>query len=188
MPGPLIINAHGFHDVPIYVVPGNHDKRTAFFRNLFTTVPEDQLMNTSFEYGNLRSVFLDWGPEGKAVASPALLNHLGTTLRDEMPTVLLMHHHVIPVGSRWLDLAIADGIDRFVEQITGKNVIGIFSGHTHATYEKQFVGFQSTAYAPPVSSLYCRMSCCACLLAPHYRVVSIENGVLTTEIIEVPLS
>ncbi len=188
MPGPLIINAHGFRDVPIYVVPGNHDKRTAFFRNLFTTVPEDQLMNTSFEYGNLRFVFLDWGPEGKAVASPALLSHLGTTLRDEMPTVLLMHHHVIPVGSRWLDLAIADGIDRFVEQITGKNVVGIFSGHTHATYEKTICGFPVYGLRSTCFQFVLQDELLCCLLAPHYRVVSIENGVLTTEIIEVPLS
>ena len=185
--GPLIINAHGFCNVPMYVMPGNHDKRSAFFRNLFNTVPEGQLMNTSFEYDHLRFVCVDWGPEGKAVASPLLLDHVGGTLRDGMPTVLLMHHHVVPVGSRWLDLLLADGLDQFVEQIAGRNVVGVFSGHTHATYEKTLCGFPVYGLRSTCFQFVLQDELLCCLLPPHYRVVCIENNVLTTEIIEVPL-
>ena len=186
-PGPLLLNAEGLRDMPLYVLPGNHDRRPAFFRHLFPAAPAAELMNVAFERGGVRFVCLDWGPGGKAVASRETLDHLADSLRDDRPAVLLMHHHVVPVGSRWIDALIADDLTPFVKLIAGRSILAILSGHAHATYTGELAGVPVYGLRSTCFQFVLQDELLRCLLPPHYRIVTIDNRALTTEIVEVPL-
>ena len=185
-PGPHAVTMEGLQNYPMYFVPGNHDERAAFIHNVFPGNPPMKLMNLSFDHKGIRFICVDWGGEDKAVVHLETLEFL-SALEPGQPAVLLMHHNVAVLGTHWLDHFIADDIDMFTDQIKGKNILGIFCGHLHTTYERDLngipvFGLRSTAFqfkfdGKPVLTLQ----------PPHYRVVSIQNGTLSTKIVEVPL-
>ena len=185
-PGPQRITIEGLQRCPIYFLGGNHDPRAVFYRHIFG-VERDGLLNAAFLHRGVQFVCFDWGPDVKAVASPAMLAFLDAALRAPQPSVLLCHHAVTPVGAAWLDTFLADDLDAFWDIVRGRNVLGIFTGHVHMTYE-QYVegvpvfGLRSTMFqfAPtPQPTLV--------LDARHYRLVTIDDGVLTTRVFEVPI-
>jgi hypothetical protein len=134
---------------------------------------------------------MDWGPESKAVFLPETREFLSQALQSELPSVIICHQHVKPIGSRWLDSFIADEIDEFWELITQpgikQKILGILCGHAHVTYEEEYKGIQilglrSTAYPFAVTDAPLLI-----LAPPHYRFVSIQNNVLTSRIYKVPI-
>ena len=187
MPGPLFISAEGFQEFPMYLLPGNHDDRSNFFKYLYPKSSPIPWMNVSFTHKGVQFICLDWGPNTKAVAHPEMLDFLAQALETDLSSIIVMHHQAVRIGSRWLDDFLADDVSRFWEIVTGHNVLGIFSGHVHTTYEKvvnaiPVFGLRSTAvpFALQDEPL-------SCLLPPHYRLVTVQNGALTTRIFEVPL-
>jgi 3',5'-cyclic AMP phosphodiesterase CpdA len=186
-PGPLQISSEGLRDCPIYFMPGNHDDRDAFFRCLFPKTAPMPLMNVRFEYQGVQFICLDWGTDATSIAYPETLDFLARALQTELPSVILTHHHVAPVGVAWLDAFIAPDMPRFWEIVRGKRVIGILAGHVHMTHEQLVAGIpvltlRSTAYQfarndEPLHALQ----------PPHYRFVTIHNDVLTSRVFEVPL-
>jgi 3',5'-cyclic-AMP phosphodiesterase len=187
MPGPLFISSEGLHDFPMYFLPGNHDDRDNFFKLLFPKSSHRSLMNVTFEHKGVQFICLDWGPHAKATTHPELLDFLARALEKDLPAIIVMHHQLVPIGSRWLDSFISDDLSRFWEIVTGRNVIAVFSGHVHTTYERvvnaiPIYGLRSTAFPfvlmdEPLASL----------APPHYRLVTVRDGVLSTRIFEVPL-
>jgi 3',5'-cyclic AMP phosphodiesterase CpdA len=187
VPGPHYATFEGLREMPTYFLPGNHDARPAFFSHLFPHSPPADLFNATFEHRGVRFVILDWGPASKAVASRPLLEHLGAALADGAPAIVLMHHHAVPVGARWLDELVADDVARFWEAIAGRNVLGVFCGHAHATYETRIAGVPVFGLRSTSFQFALQDEPLACLLPPHYRVVTVSDGTLATEIVEVPL-
>jgi 3',5'-cyclic-AMP phosphodiesterase len=186
-PGPLSISAEGLQELPLYVLPGNHDDRQHFFAQLFPGHLPNNLLNATFVHKGVQFICLDWGPHTKAVAYPETLHFLARALETEMPSVIMMHHQVVRIGSRWLDDFIADGVEQFWNIIRGRQVLGVFCGHLHSTYEQvvehiPVFGLRSTA-----PSFVLQDEPLACLLPPHYRVVSLRDGRLTTQIQAVSL-
>lgn len=186
-PGQLLIFSEGLQDFPMYVLPGNLDDRNNFYRYLLPHTPQMPLMNFNFEHKGIRFVCLDWGPQAKAMGSSEMFDFLENALQTELPVIMLMHHHIVPVGFQWMDDFLADNVDDFLSLIAEKNILGIFCGHTHRTYEAivqdiPVYGIRSTApqFVPQSEPLLC-------LEAPHYRLVNLNNGVLTTQIYEVQL-
>jgi 3',5'-cyclic AMP phosphodiesterase CpdA len=190
-PGPQTVNAEGLRDYPMYFLPGNHDDREMMTRCLFPgsgPVPAG-LYNFTFEHKGVQFVFMDWGPESKAVFLPETRRFLSQALQSELPSVIICHQHVKPIGSRWLDRFLADELDQFWSVVTApgvkEKVLGILCGHVHITYEDEYKGIQilglrSTAYPfikadDPIVTL----------APPHYRFVSIQNGILTSRIYKV---
>lgn len=187
IPGPLFISAEGLYEFPMYLLPGNHDDRNNFFKCLFPKSLPAPLMNVTFSHKGIQFICLDWGPHSKATAHLEMLDFLARSLETDAPSVILMHHHLVTIGSRWLDDFIADDIARFWEIATGHNVLGIFCGHVHTTYERvvndiPIFGLRSTAFPFVLQD-----EPLGCLLPPHYRLVTIQDGILTTRIFEVPL-
>jgi len=186
-PGPLAIACEGLHAMPIYFMPGNHDDRDGFFRSLFPRTAPMPLMNVRFEHQGVQFICLDWGIDATAVVYPETLDFLAAALQTDLPSVILTHHQVAPVGVAWLDAFIAPEMPRFWEIVAGKRVIGILAGHVHMTHEQLVAGIpvltlRSTAFqfarnAEPLHTLQ----------PPHYRFVTIHNGVLTSRIFEVSL-
>jgi Icc protein len=186
-PGPLIARGEGLPAVPFYVLPGNHDARPTMLRSVFPASLPAPRLHGWFERGGVRFVCVDWGAGNKAESTPDLPAFLDTALGDG-PAVILMHHHVAPMGIARLDALIADDVAAFTEAIAGRGVLAILSGHTHASFTTSLAGvpvygLRSTCFqfAPVAGDLL------RCLQPPHYRLVTIDDGILTTEIVEVPL-
>lgn len=186
-PGPLLAYGEGLPGVPFYALSGNHDARPAMLRNLFPASPPAERLHGSFERGGVRFVCVDWGPANKAESTPELPGFLDAAL-DGTPAVLLMHHHVVAMGHSRIDALIPDDVDAFAARIAGRGVLAILSGHTHATFERELagipvLGLRSTCFQfAPIEGPLLR-----CLQPPHYRVVTVENTTLTSQIVEVPL-
>ena len=186
-PGPLSVSLAGPRRMPMYFLPGNHDDRESFQRNLFPNMSATPLVNTSFWHLGIQFICPDWGAEAKAVIYPETLRFLKQALRNSAPSVVIMHHHLAPLGRQWLDDFIPAEAERFWEVVTRPNVLGILCGHAHTTYELMVkdipvFGLRSTAlpFAPldePVP----------CLLPPHYRLITVQDNRLHTQIFEVPL-
>jgi 3',5'-cyclic-AMP phosphodiesterase len=190
-PGPLIAHGAGFHGVPIYVMSGNHDDRPTLLRSLFPASAPAERLHGRFLLGGVRCIGIDWGGANQAASTPELYAFLAAALADDTPAILLMHHHVVPMGHPRLDRLLPADIEQFTAQIAGHNVLAILSGHTHATFEGRIgatpvYGLRSTCFqfamqADPDAPLL------RCLQPLHYRIVEVTDGRLTTSIVEVPL-
>jgi Icc protein len=189
MPGPLRINVEGLRDYPFYFLPGNHDDREMLARYLFSNAKPLNLYNFTFVHKGIQFIFLDWGPESKAFLFPETREFLVEALQSDLPSVIVSHQHVKPVGSRWLDDFIADNIDEFWDILTKpvikEKILGILCGHVHITYEDEYRGIQilglrSTAYP------FAKTDDVLVILAPpQYRFISVQNNVLTSRVYKV---
>ena len=188
-PGAQVASGEGLRDVPMYFLPGNHDPREVFFRNMFPGEgPAPAAMNVAFEHKGVRFVCVDWGAANKAVTTPGMLGHLGACLADGMPAVVLSHHNVGPVGVARLDGLAADDAGRFGEVLAGRNVLAVLHGHTHLTVETALagvtvLGLRSTHFSFAQAGdewLYV-------LRPPQYRVVTVDGAALASEVVEVAL-
>jgi 3',5'-cyclic-AMP phosphodiesterase len=190
-PGPALITLEGLQAFPLYFLPGNHDDRTAFFHQLFAGTPHMPLMNVNFHHKGVQFICLDWGPQAKAMNRPELLTFLERCLQEGLPSVLLTHHHLVPVGCRWLDTFLPDetSAEAFWQIVTRyqAHVLGIFSGHAHVTYEQVVNGISVFGLRSTAPQFVLQDEPLFCLQPPHYRLVTIHGTLLTTKICEVPL-
>ena len=190
VPGPLQITKPGLPRLPFYCIPGNHDDRTVMAEVLFAAHPAG-LVNTVFVHKGMQFICLDWGEGSQAASSPGFWAFLEKALSSSLPSILISHHAVVPVGTRWLDSFVAEDVGRFWEIVTspGANsrVMGILCGHTHITYDKivdniPVLGLRSTCYTFALAD-----HVQAVIDSPHYRLVTIKDGILTSRIYEVPI-
>jgi len=189
LPGPQKINIEGLHDYPMYFLPGNHDDREMMTRYLFPDSEPVSLYNFTFEHKGVQFVFVDFGPESKAVFLPETRAFLAKALESKLPSVILCHQHVKRIGSRWLDAFLADNLDEFWDVVANprvkEKVLAILCGHVHITYEDEhcgipILGLRSTAYPFAKTDEFQMI-----IVPPQYRFVSIQNGVLTSRIYKV---
>jgi Icc protein len=187
MPGPFLISAEGLKDLPMYLLPGNHDDRNNFFKCLFPKSLSAHLMNAAFVNKEVQFICLDFGPHSKATTHSETLDFLSRSLNDNLPSAIFMHHQLIKIGSRWLDEFIADDIYKFWDILAGHNVLGIFCGHIHTTYERIINNIPVFGLRSTTCPFVMQDEPLACLLPAHYRLITIQNGMLSTKIFEVPL-
>ena len=185
-PGPLRVSMEGLQAFPMYFLPGNHDDRNDFFLCLYPRTPPMPLMNLAFLHKGVQFICLDWGLQSKAIAHPETLDFLARSLEAGLPSIILMHHHLVSIGSRWLDGFVLDD-ERFWEIVSNRNVMGIFCGHVHITYDKVVEGIPVLGLRSTAFPLALQNEPLLCLLPPHYRFVTIQNDILTTRVFEVPL-
>jgi 3',5'-cyclic AMP phosphodiesterase CpdA len=192
-PGPALVTAEGLRDCPMYFLPGNHDDREHFYAHLFASATRPgSLMNTAFQHKGIQFLCLDWGPGGVATVHPEMVAFLESSLSSGLPSVIFTHHHLVPTGDPFMDSFLpnpeeAHAFWEIVEQHQ-KHILGIFSGHAHVTYETvvskvPICGLRSTSYQ--FATLNNEIVCL--LRAPHYRVVTIDQGKITSRIVEVNL-
>ena len=188
-PGPQRINVEGLKDYPMYFLPGNHDNRALMTKYLFRGSQATKFYNFTFEHKGVQFIFIDWGLESRAHVYPETREFLAGALQADLPSVIVTHQHVKKIGSRWLDAFLAENLNEFWEVVLPHKdkVLGILSGHVHITYEEEhkgipILGLRSTAFP------FARTDEIQLIIAPpHYRFVSIQNGVLTSRIYKVEI-
>jgi len=187
-PGPLAMARPGLAGLPAYFVPGNHDPRAAWTRNLFPGSSPAERMHLDWMVGGVQFAFLDLGTAGRAgdLRDDAVA-FLDAVLARGRPTVLVLHHHPVEVGIPWLDRAVPEGIDRLWRALRGGRVLGVLFGHAHTSVERHVDGI-------PVWGL--RSTCFqfggidgpTFLIQPlQYRVLSFDGDGLSSQLFEVPL-
>ncbi|MGH2822387.1 MAG: metallophosphoesterase, partial [Thermoleophilaceae bacterium] len=124
--------------VPAYCIPGNHDDAEM----LRAVLPGDNVHVTDWaELGGWQLALLSSAVSGREGGSlgrggqdtlSALLRFAG-----HAPTLVLLHHPPVPVGSPWLDTMCLDDAEAFFEVIDRHpNVRAVVFGHIHQTYDE----------------------------------------------------
>lgn len=186
-PGPLSLSAEGLHDCPLYVLPGNHDDRDTFFTSLFPATSPRPLLNATFNHQGVQFVCLDWGNGDRAVVAPEMFAFLDEALAAPQPSIVLMHHHAAPIGTAWLDSFIAEEVDRFWDIVAGRSSWASSAVTSTPPTITSCAACRSMACVRRPLPLPCTASRTSGRLPPHYRVITVRDGVLTTQAIEVPL-
>lgn len=186
-PGPLAVAAgRGGRPVPAYFMPGNHDVREAFHHNLFGRAPAGAV--SAFMHDGVQFVCVDTGTGSRqGVLTEEALRAVGERLSAGVASMICLHHHPIPVGIAWLDVAVPERVGDLWAALAAGNVLGVLFGHAHTTVDAQIdatpvLGLRSTCFqfVPADAPLLC-------LLPPHYRIVTVSDSRLTSHIREVSL-
>lgn len=123
--------------LPVLCLPGNHDEPEAMKRAL----SEKPFVLGGFaDFGRWRIVLLDSclpGSASGALSAPALAG-----LEEALATagarhcMVCLHHHPVPMASRWLDRVGLTNAAEFLHVIDGhSNVRAIVWGHVHQSYD-----------------------------------------------------
>jgi len=127
----------GALNLPILCLPGNHDEPQAMRRELrgkpFVT-------DGYVDMGPWRVVLLDSSVPNSAKGrlSKQTLAALDSALSsaDTKHTLICLHHHPVPMGSRWLDQVGLENANEFFDVVDQhKNVRAILWGHVHQNYD-----------------------------------------------------
>ncbi len=187
-PGPQDVTFEGLRDMPAYFLPGNHDPRAAFFRNMFDAPAGMAMMNVAFTHKGVQFVCLDFGAENKAVVHPQTLAFLRERLEGDAPTIILTHHQLVPCGIPRLDGFLPDGVEQVADALRGRNVLGVFCGHFHLSYEVSLGGVPVYGTRSTMFSFAANGDRMHYVIGnTEYRIVSVDGSTLRTETVSVPL-
>lgn len=132
-----LIEQLSIFEVPIYCIPGNHDVATHIAQ---AAARGGWGLNGNHMIGNWHIVLLDstvvdeaYGRLGDAELerlSAVLFQHSGS------PTVIVMHHHPVPMVSRWMDTMALRNADAFWSEVERHaQVQAVVCGHVHQNYD-----------------------------------------------------
>lgn len=187
VPGPVRVSIAGLDGMPMYFLPGNHDDALALRRVFFPATAAQERMNLRFAHKGVNFICLDWGRDACAASTPGMLDWLAAQLADDQPTVILTHHPIEPVGVRWLDQFVPPDAERFWEIVEGRNILAVLSGHFHMTTEQVVLGIPVFTLRSTAFQFARHDSPLLALEPPHYRLVAIQDGILTSRVYEVEL-
>ena len=176
--------------LPTLCVPGNHDAPGRM---------SEPLDEAPIQLGGVAVrppwclIMLDSyvsGDHGGAL-SPAVLSQLRDSLREhrELHTLIAVHHHPLPVGSRWLDeLGLRNVSALFDVLDDAPNVRAVLSGHVHQAADLQrgdvrYLSTPSTCF----QFMPNRERFAIDTRPPGFRWVDLQNsGAIDTEVVWVP--
>ncbi|MBM1144300.1 3',5'-cyclic-AMP phosphodiesterase [Alcanivorax sp. MM125-6] len=133
---------------PIYWLEGNHDKPAPMMHALKTH--EQRISPCVAELGPWTLVLLDSTIPGEVPGDLfeedlAFLDRALDEARGEHLLVCL-HHHPVPMNSRWLDTQLVGSAERFFQVIDAHpRVRGILWGHVHQEYDAERNGVRLLA-------------------------------------------
>ncbi len=130
--------------IPTYCLPGNHDlpqkmKQILNQENVHT-LPSVQAQGWSL-------IFLDstipGNESGNLDNEQMALLELLLKAHPDKHTLISMHHHPLPVGSRWMDTMVLKNPSRFFDLLAGHpQVKAVLCGHIHQQYEGKHRGIR----------------------------------------------
>jgi len=175
---------------PIIATMGNHDAPSIFTK--FFNDPRDSA-NKIIHLGNwvILLVNSNWPEHVGGKLSEDELSFLNNALAAERNkhVIIFMHHHVLPVGSAWIDtIGVSNATDflNIIDRYT--NIKAIICGHVHqeTSSERNKVKYFTT---PATSWQFLTKS-------PEYKLDSLmpgfrwldlyEDGSLSTEVVRIP--
>ena len=123
--------------VPVLCVPGNHDDPGAMRRELDC---KPFVLGGHVDMGLWRIILLDSFLAGSAGGhlAPRELAHLESALSSagNRHCLVCLHHHPVPMGSRWLDQVGLGNADEFLQVIDRHpRVRAIIWGHVHQGFD-----------------------------------------------------
>ena len=123
--------------LPVLCLPGNHDEPAAMRRELAT---EPFVLGGPVDLGRWRIVLLDScvpDAAGGALSTKALAGlEAALAGAPSRHCLVCLHHHPVPMGSRWLDrVGLANAADFFKVIDAHRNVRAIVWGHVHQNYD-----------------------------------------------------
>jgi Icc protein len=131
-------------EIPTYCLPGNHDQPGKMKQLL----NQDNVHCTaSMQAKGWSLIFLDStipGSDGGKINNKQmkLLKSLLETHPDKH-TLICMHHHPLPVGSRWMDTMVLENPNSFFDLVLRHpQVKGMLCGHIHQTFEQTYRGLK----------------------------------------------
>ena len=171
-------------NLPCYWLPGNHDMQPLMVKSLLA---QGHAQTKVIESEHWQLILLDSQVEGAphGLLSGEQLQFLQQTLEtnSNKHTLICVHHHILPVGSAWLDQHILKNSDVFLALIKPfSNVVGVVSGHVHQAGDRlqggvRFITTPSTCVQfKPNSDDFALDS-----VAPGYRYLKLKaNGEIET--------
>ena len=148
-------------DLPMFVVPGNHDKRLEF-RNAFSGLgylPETGKLNWHKSLGFVDLIGLDTliEEQGGGELDETTLTFLETKLNslDNQPIVLILHHPPFKSGIKFMDsIGLIGGCERLTDILSSfsGNLI-LVCGHIHRNVST-IIGGHSVISSPSVCSSF----------------------------------
>jgi 3',5'-cyclic-AMP phosphodiesterase len=132
---------------PVLCIPGNHDDVPAMQAAL--SQPPFQLGGI-YDAGNWRTILLDSTIAGETGGelSRATLAYLEEALASapDRHALVCLHHHPIPMHSRWLDtVGLANGAEFVTLLKRFDNVRGVLFGHVHQALDTRWQGVRMIA-------------------------------------------
>ena len=123
--------------MPCYWLPGNHDMQEVMLPSL---LKEGLAATKQIVSEHWQIILLDSQVSGVPYGylSESQLFFLQEKLRQypNKHTLIAVHHHVLPVGSAWLDQHILKNNEQFVALINQfNNVKAVLSGHVHQAFD-----------------------------------------------------
>lgn len=133
--------------VPVLCLPGNHDARDAL-RDSATRYGWQS--GGIWQAGGWRLVLLDTlvphAAHGELAADQLRLLEQAVTQDGAAHLLACLHHHPVPLGSRWLDRIMLKNAAEFFARLDRQpRVRGIVWGHVHQTYDGERRGVRLLA-------------------------------------------
>ena len=146
-------------DVPLYVIPGNHDRREpmrrAFGKGGY--LPPSGRLNWRRRVGSVDLIGLDTLIEGQGGGEmdPQTLDFLSSALAEavDRPVLLALHHPPFACGIEFMDAIGLRGADALAEVLSRHdNDIRVVCGHIHSTMAASVGGKVVLSAPSPCSS------------------------------------
>ena len=173
--------------LPVLCIPGNHDEPQAMRREL---AGEPFILGGHVDLGRWRIVLLDSCLPGAAGGrqSSAALGELDAALGSagKRHCMVCLHHHPVPMSSRWLDRVGLENAAEFLATIDRHpNVRAVVWGHVHQSYDALRKGVRLLA-TPSTCAQFLPNSDDFALdpRPPAYRTLELRaDGSLLTEVV-----
>lgn len=173
--------------LPVYCIPGNHDA-PKLMAEMLSDVPF-QFCGT-VERNNWQLILLDTRireDDGGKLDQHQLRNLECELSKEAADHVLIcMHHHPVPMGSRWLDGVSLQNRDEFLEVVDEfEHVRGILWGHVHQASDRRRKGVRLMS-TPSTCSQFLPNSDDFAIdhRGPGFRWLNLRsNGTIDTEVV-----
>lgn len=173
--------------LPVLCLPGNHDEPEAMRRELDC---EPFVIGGAVDLGLWRIVLLDSTIPGSAAGrlSAQSLASLESALAAarQRHVLVCLHHHPVPMASRWLDRVGLQNAGEFFDIVDGHtNVRGIVWGHVHQSYDALRNGVRLLATPSTCAQFLPRSEQFAIdRMPPAYRTLELKaDGSILTEVV-----
>ncbi|TCJ94246.1 phosphodiesterase [Nocardia alba] len=135
----------GSSDIPVYLLPGNHDDRANFRTGLLGEPAATTPVNSVYRVGALTVIMLDSSIPGEpaGLLGEDTFDWLRATLAEagDGPVLIALHHPPKRVHSPVVDVIALTDPSRLAAVVAGDpRIVGILTGHAHAAIATTFAG------------------------------------------------